>query len=587
MISSSGYFDESVFGVLYSYKWKYDIDMAFSVFNYDYGKMDLCWIENDQILERTVSAQNDYLLALTGGRKLTDKLTAGLNFKVASSKIAEEASANAIALDTALTYKANEKYSAVFAAQNIGYGTQFIEKSEKLPTTLMVGLNYLRGIKSNYLMIGVYLPYVLEESRYTPEFGVELGRWPVSAYIGYKSNVDESTISYGFGLSLKQFEFRYSFTPAIWMDATHKISLSYKFDSTGDVRREILADNEFRQLEIESEKMLAGAKLKKEEEEQQLAAEIRRQEAADMQQQMNGKIENALNSGDFASNFYIDNIADMRDNKDADVVTAIDYKEFISNKYPAYSGKAEDKIPLVLEIKNIDISIDNNQYKNELTMNIYVKYENKLGKICSIVSFVEKNNFKIDDNNYVVDFAYLTKDAIGKFLKTDLKGRSIVYKEYSQQIVPKEEPQMNHVSQGYSKKDSAHNGGRVGLGVGLPYGGVGMNLEVPLSDHPALMFGMGEYAIRIVELTAGLRLYASDKKSAIRPYASLYYSMMYEIGYYSYLHGTASGLGVRFNTGEVSIDFEVINIFDDDLLYYSAYTSGHDAFVSLGFGWHF
>ena len=200
LISSSGYFDESVFGVLYSYKWKYDIDMAFSVFNYDYGKMDLCWIENDQILERTVSAQNDYLLALTGGRKLTDKLTAGLNFKVASSKIAEEASANAIALDTALTYKANEKYSAVFAAQNIGYGTQFIEKSEKLPTTLMVGLNYLRGIKSNYLMIGVYLPYVLEESRYTPEFGVELGRWPVSAYIGYKSNVDESTISYGFGL---------------------------------------------------------------------------------------------------------------------------------------------------------------------------------------------------------------------------------------------------------------------------------------------------------------------------------------------------------------------------------------------------
>lgn len=106
-----------------------------------------------------------------------------------------------------------------------------------------------------------------------------------------------------------------------------------------------------------------------------------------------------------------------------------------------------------------------------------------------------------------------------------------------------------------------------GPGLGIPYGGIGCNLEISFLDFFAVCGGLGINPGGL-DGTVGTRIYLAGIDSKVRPRLGYYRGV---VGYYDdwldyeNIDGSAAGLGLLFKiTERFSIDGEVIYILDWD-----------------------
>lgn len=124
----------------------------------------------------------------------------------------------------------------------------------------------------------------------------------------------------------------------------------------------------------------------------------------------------------------------------------------------------------------------------------------------------------------------------------------------------------------------------IGPGFGIPYGGIGCNLELRIMDYFALCGALGLSPGGIDE-TVGIRIYLAGKDSKVRPRLGYYRGV---VGYYDdfvdyeNIDGTAAGLGLQFKiTRKFSLDGELIYIVDWD------YDGEPDSRYKISFGARF
>ncbi len=106
---------------------------------------------------------------------------------------------------------------------------------------------------------------------------------------------------------------------------------------------------------------------------------------------------------------------------------------------------------------------------------------------------------------------------------------------------------------------------RLGLGVGIPYGGVGVNLELLPEDIIALTAGAG-VGVDGPGWAAGLRLYPLKKAGKFSPRMSVYYgtvAVLKDSNGYNMDTGAAYGAGFDYklsNNFIRGIDFELLYV---------------------------
>lgn len=228
-IAEVGFVDDITGGLLYGHPLK-NSGITAGIFYYDAGFTSVYWIENAQEIEKKVSLQKDVLLSISYGRQIVRSVSGGINVKFASSKFLDTLSAAAVAFDIGLSYIPDERIMISFAGQNFGFSSKFIEKEEKLPTSIYLSAGYTGEVfKKYYYCVGFDIPYLFEENRLVPGIGIEVGRLPVGVFLGYRRNVEEGSFNFGFSFKIKKIDFSYSYIPAKYLLPSHKISFGFQF----------------------------------------------------------------------------------------------------------------------------------------------------------------------------------------------------------------------------------------------------------------------------------------------------------------------------------------------------------------------
>jgi hypothetical protein len=228
LFSESGMVGDTLGGALYSEPLRNGA-IAGGLVGYDAGSIELNWIENGELKTQNASAQRDLLGIVSYGRRLRSDLFVGGSIKAATSQIAERNSANAFAADIGAAYVSPKGLTVSAALQNVGTSTKFVEKENPLPTSVYAGAGYTTKIKNYNLLTGAGVTYNMVDDRYTPEVGAELRYQFISMNVGYRFNMQEQVLTLGLGVKFDNIEVGYAYVPGIYLGATHRMNVSYKF----------------------------------------------------------------------------------------------------------------------------------------------------------------------------------------------------------------------------------------------------------------------------------------------------------------------------------------------------------------------
>ena len=228
LISESGFIGDKLGGLIYGEPLKKGM-LAGGIVGYDAGGIELNWVENGQMYTENASAQKDLLAVVSYGYPYRPNLFLGGSLKMAASEIAGRESAMAIGADVGATYLHSDRLYFSAAVQNLGTSSKFIEKSNPLPLTTYMGAGYATRIKDYHLLSGAGMSYNMIDGKMTPEVGVELRYSLVSLNVGYRFNMHESALQLGLGIRWNNVEFGYSYVPGVYLDATHRMNIGYKF----------------------------------------------------------------------------------------------------------------------------------------------------------------------------------------------------------------------------------------------------------------------------------------------------------------------------------------------------------------------
>jgi len=150
-----------------------------------------------------------------------------------------------------------------------------------------------------------------------------------------------------------------------------------------------------------------------------------------------------------------------------------------------------------------------------------------------------------------------------------------------------EYPEDTDMENGLNQRGPARDKGRAGVGVGIPYGGIGVNLEIKLNDYFALTTGIGSMK-NYLSLIGGVKVYMFSAGHYFRPRISVYYGNIGVIAnkVSDGLSGSAFGVGFdRKISNSWSIDFDVLKTF------YSVpkgvLIEGGDTKISAGINYHY
>lgn len=233
-LTESGMMKDDTFGTtLYGHPLKEsNAGVAAGFVYYSAGQTTLSYLDaNGQLQERTVKVQEDMMGMVSYGKQYRQDICIGATFKYAQSTIAELRTANSYAVDLGMLYATRfEGLTLSAAAQNIGTSSKFINKAEKLPMAVSAGGLYSKPLGKGTVGLGLDLQYLLEESRALPQLGVEYAMGMFSVNAGYKMNVEDSMISFGFGAVVSNsIDLNYAFVPSTYLSQTHRFSIGYRF----------------------------------------------------------------------------------------------------------------------------------------------------------------------------------------------------------------------------------------------------------------------------------------------------------------------------------------------------------------------
>ncbi len=203
--------------------------IAGSIMYYDAGTAELNWLENGELKTKDVCAQRDIMAAVSYMYKVKDYLLAGLSLKSATSRLAEMHSAYAFAGDLGMLYMPRRNIVLSCSFQNIGSTTKFIDKNASLPTAGYIGAGYHYALKNNYMVFTAGATYYKNESEIVTDAGIEIGRDNYSINAGYRFSVEELNLHTGFKLEVNSILLGYAFVPGVYLEPTHRISISYQF----------------------------------------------------------------------------------------------------------------------------------------------------------------------------------------------------------------------------------------------------------------------------------------------------------------------------------------------------------------------
>jgi hypothetical protein len=191
----------------------------------------------------------DLAFGLSYGRKLTDRLSAGLNFKFIREKLEEE-DANAFAFDVGALYKTGiNNLDVGLNIQNIGTTIKFIKESANLPLNWKFGLAY-KLFHDNPLNLTLDFNKLKNKGIY---FGLGAECW-ITDYlalrIGSKFDPDiRDRIRFGLGLKVKNLRLDYAYTPHKILGDTHQFSVGFSF---GELEEEEVLGREEREARMAS-----------------------------------------------------------------------------------------------------------------------------------------------------------------------------------------------------------------------------------------------------------------------------------------------------------------------------------------------
>ena len=156
--------------------------------------------------------------------------------------------------------------------------------------------------------------------------------------------------------------------------------------------------------------------------------------------------------------------------------------------------------------------------------------------------------------------------------------------------------QVSFADTGAKKSDDYFS---AGIGIGIPYGVVGLNLEfnpilpgmaeAKIHDYFSLSLGLG-YSPGGVAYSIGARVYPMGREKTIRPRISGYYGIVALIEYsyyddYDRMEGFAFGGGVLYKISKkFSADLDILYILPNN---YADSLDGGRIKLSLGSHWHF
>jgi hypothetical protein len=157
------------------------------------------------------------------GRRLGDNLGVGAGLKFLSSSLGEDG-ASSYAVDVGAVYRLSESLRLGAAARNIGPGLTFVDETDPLPATLVVGGSYELGV----LLLSADLEKVNDLSS-TTRLGVEFSPVQSLALRGGWVSGDEtalSSVTGGIGVNWKErWAFDYAYRGSELGD-THQFALS-------------------------------------------------------------------------------------------------------------------------------------------------------------------------------------------------------------------------------------------------------------------------------------------------------------------------------------------------------------------------
>ena len=199
--------------------------IAGSLIYVDYGEIEGRDVNSIKISDPEAS---DKAIALTYGRKISDKIISGINFKYINEKYEDE-SASGYVFDFGVLYTPNvEKLMFGFSAQNFGKSIKFVKEKFKPPQTFRFGMSYI--FYQDKLITGIDIVKA-RDTDWSFSSGVE---WKFNKMFalrcGYTSENDIGDgVSGGIGFYISRFVLDYAFSPYGSLGDTHRLSLTYKF----------------------------------------------------------------------------------------------------------------------------------------------------------------------------------------------------------------------------------------------------------------------------------------------------------------------------------------------------------------------
>lgn len=186
--------------------------------------------------KKTVNAQKDIGFILSYSHPLLwENLTLGANGKILNSKLVENFSATAFALDLGTMLKMGT-FAFGGSLQNMGTALKYNRTNEYIPFTFRIGAsNRMKWFKQPTL---VSMDMIKQrDSNVKFNFGLEYiyadSKFPIAFRTGYKLGEDTGKINFGLGFSLANVKLDYSMQVVAGTENSHFVTLGFLFGGSG------------------------------------------------------------------------------------------------------------------------------------------------------------------------------------------------------------------------------------------------------------------------------------------------------------------------------------------------------------------
>lgn len=181
----------------------------------------------------TFSAENDWLMQANVSRQVAENISVGATAKLAHLSLFDAASGSALLWDAGVLAK--YPFANIgFALQNFGQRLKLGDVEETFPSSWRAGAYRGFDLAGNAVNIGLDYAKYRNETPYVRLGGEFVCKKIIAFRLGYEFKntlATANTLLYGIGLTLRSWNFDYALVPFQTLGATHRLSLTYKFET--------------------------------------------------------------------------------------------------------------------------------------------------------------------------------------------------------------------------------------------------------------------------------------------------------------------------------------------------------------------